>query len=118
MIPGSAIRKLVAITGCGVGTDGDGGFYFLFVDSATIFKSFLKDEKAACQDLRNQNWARVSKIVFEKQDWKCARCGQCRPLQAHHRIYRSRWRRSDGPLDVESNIEGLCEKDHGAEHRG
>lgn len=122
MIPGSALRRLVAITGLGAGHDVDGGFWYLAVidpPKENIFlKSFLKNEKAACQQLRDQNWARVTRIVFERQEWKCAKCHGVKALQGHHVRFRSRWRRCDGPLDHEDNILGECGECHGEEHRG
>ena len=50
--------------------------------------------------------------VFELQEWKCARCGLRKALQAHHKIHRSH-----GRVDRD-NVEGLCAKCHGPEHGG
>ena len=50
--------------------------------------------------------------VFELQEWKCARCGLRKALQAHHKVHRSHGRVDRG------NIEGLCAKCHGPEHGG
>ena len=116
MIPGSALRRLSAITGLEAKKCAD-ACYELYVTPDVALFSFLADEKDACNDLRTINLRRVSNIVFEKQEWKCAECQQVKPLSAHHVIFRSRWRPSMGPLDVESNLRGLCAEHHGDEHR-
>lgn len=115
MIPGSAIRKLSAMTGL-VASKSAEACYRLDIAPGVAFFSFLKDEKEACNELRSYNLHRVSRIVFEKQEWKCNKCNQLLSLQAHHVIFRSRWRRSDGPLDCESNLIGICARCHSEIH--
>lgn len=116
MIDGSALRKLSAITGLNVTRD-KAGSYVLWITDTEAMVSMLDDEKSACEVLRRDNLRRVSQAVFESQGWRCAGCGSVKPLQGHHKIFRSRWRRQDGPLDVASNLVGLCaachEKPHG-----
>ena len=117
MIPGSAMRHLEAITGCEVKKLGP-ACYGLYVTPDVALFSFKKDEKDACNELEQFNWRRVSNIVFEKQDWKCAECGsRSNGLQCHHRIFRSKWRREDGPRDVESNLTGVCQGCHESLHK-
>jgi len=115
MIPGSALRKLSAITGLEASRESPSCYRLKITEDVSFF-SFLEDERAACDMLRKMNWARVERNVFETQGWKCKRCGQVKPLQGHHVLFKSRWRRSDGPLDIESNIEGLDQACHGQEH--
>ncbi len=116
MIPGSAMRRLAAITGLEVRKEAEACFALIVSSGVSLF-SMKSDEKEACKELREFNFRRVSHLVFEKQGWKCAECGRVLPLSAHHIRFRSRWRRSDGPLDVESNLSGLCAQDHESEHR-
>ncbi len=117
MIDGSALRKLEAVTGLKTEKMESGG-YRLEVAPGVAFFSFKKDEKEACKELREQNWRRVVRLACEAAGWKCVRCRGIKPLQGHHKIYRSRWTRSDGPLDVVSNVDALCDGCHGKEHRG
>lgn len=115
MITGSALRKLEAITGLKAAKSSE-TCYGLEVAPGVAFFSFKRDEKEACQELRDQNWHRVSRIVFDRQEWKCAECKQVKPLQGHHVVFKSRWRRAMGPLDHESNIIALCQDCHGDIH--
>jgi hypothetical protein len=114
MIPGSALRKLEAITGLEATKLAVG--YQLKYGPGVGFFSAKKDEKDACEELRRANWKRIQGIVGARQGWKCLQCGRIVPLGFHHVNFRSRWRRSDGPLDHESNVEGLCLADHQKEH--
>ncbi len=52
-----------------------------------------------------------SEIVFREQKWRCARCGQRRPLQAHHLVHRSK-----GRSDAVPNLIGECWACHEREH--
>lgn len=115
MIPGSAMRRLEDITGLTVATT-EGG-YILLVSPEISLLSTKRKEKEACQQLREFNLRRVSLLVFQKQNWLCAECGRHLPLQAHHVIFRSRWRREMGPLDCEANIRGMCSEHHEQQHR-
>lgn len=116
MIPGSRLRKLEAITGLVAAQDTATGAYTLALTDGQVLISYMRDERMACRDLREKNWRIVCNGVFERQQWKCAKCGERRPLSGHHKLFRSRWKRSDGPLDVESNTDGLCQQCHGKEH--
>lgn len=115
MISGSALRRLSAITGLEALKESDGCYGLEISPSVKLF-SFIKDEKTACEELRQVNWRRVCRIVFERQEWKCAECGQFGALQGHHVRFKSRWRRSDGPLDHESNVKGVDQSCHEKEH--
>jgi hypothetical protein len=47
----------------------------------------------ALQALVDQNYRDNSKLAMERAGWKCERCGSAyKPLQAHHRKYRSHGR--------------------------
>lgn len=116
MLEGSALRKLSAITGLEASRMECGMYRLDIAPDVSLFSS-RKDEKAACEELRRANWTRVCTRRFEMQQWKCHGCSRILPLQGHHVIFRSRWVRQDGPLDVVENIEGCCavchEKKHG-----
>lgn len=117
MIPGSALRKLAKITGLKATREAD-SCWKLEVCPGVAHFSFLSDEQAACAELRAINWKRVVRAVCTAQGWRCHKCQAMTPLSGHHRIFRSRWRPTDGPLDVESNIWGLCSACHESQHRG
>lgn len=114
MIPGSALRKLKAMTGLETSHPSD-KVYKLHYDGGE-FSVEYRDEKRAADRLRQLNWTRVCCIAFELANYKCIGCGQIKPLQGHHKLYRSRWKRSDGPLDVVSNIASLCNACHQSIH--
>lgn len=114
MITGSAMRKLEAITGLIVRKEKVG--YSMTVSPGVAYYSRKQDEKEACKELREQNWRRVCQEVFKLQGWKCGQCEKVKPLQGHHYIFRSRWSRSDGPLDHPKNVIGMCAECHAAEH--
>lgn len=50
--------------------------------------------------------------AMELAGWRCSRCGGYKPLQTHHREYRSH-----GRDDRMGNLEPLCSDCHEAEHR-
>jgi len=120
VIPGSEARKLEAMTGGVVVHAQESALpWCLCFGGAARYFSKHRDEKAACADLRRQNWAAVCQQVFAAQKWLCTDCHKRLPLQGHHKVFRSRWRRSDGPLDVASNVAAVCagchERRHGAQ---
>ena len=114
MIPGSALRKLEAMTGLEA-TNLSVGYQLKYGPGVGFF-SAKKDEKDACEELRRANWKRIQGIVGERQGWKCFQCSKITELQLHHVIFRSRWKRSDGPLDHEDNCRFFCQRCHGKEH--
>ena len=69
-------------------------------------------QTAALDDLVAGNYRKNATAVCRKQQWRCARCGNRRPLQAHHRKRRSR-----GRDDQIGNLEGLCQDCHEKAHR-
>lgn len=115
MIPGSMLRKLEAITGLKASKSSP-SCYRLDIAEGVAFFAMVKDEKEACAMLRADNWRRVVYMVSKAQEWRCKSCRQVKPLQGHHVLFRSRWRRIDGPLDVESNTHALCADCHQDEH--
>lgn len=116
MITGSAMRKLSAITGLEAKKLSP-TCYGLYITPHVALFSFVADEKQACDQLRQQNWKRVTMLAFEKAGWTCMECHRIRPCEGHHINYRSRWSRDDGPLDVVENIRVLCSECHGNIHR-
>ena len=69
-------------------------------------------EKMALALLLQNNWERVRLIALRRADFACERCGAFCGLHGHHMIHRSKER-----IDVESNIQVLCNKCHNEEHR-
>jgi 5-methylcytosine-specific restriction endonuclease McrA len=114
-IPGSHMRKLEAITGLSVVLEN--GAWCLKRGEDVVCFTTGRSEKRAIDWLRGENWKRVTNNVYRRQGWKCGRCDKMKPLQGHHIRFRSRWRREDGPLDIEGNVEGLCSSCHEDIHR-
>lgn len=115
MITGSAMRRLAAQTGLEVKKLSP-SCYGIYISESSALYSFVEDEKKACEQLRKQNWTRVVGLACRRAAWKCERCGLRKPLQGHHKVYRSRWSREDGPLDVVGNILVCCQECHQREH--
>jgi hypothetical protein len=67
--------------------------------------------KDMAQEFVDWNLKRNAELVFEQQGWRCARCGEMKPLQAHHKRFRSH-----GRDDRVANIEGRCQPCHGKQH--
>lgn len=65
----------------------------------------------ACDDIVRNHLDLMRLKVFERAGWKCERCGRCLPLQAHHKVYRSKQRR-----DSTDALEALCLDCHNREH--
>ena len=61
--------------------------------------------------LGKQVYRRLMKRVFERDDWRCRRCGSLENLQVHHKIKRSQ--QGNDSLD---NLETLCARCHISEH--
>lgn len=53
------------------------------------------------------------RAVFERDGWKCRKCGNRQTLDPHHIIYRSH-----GGTDTMGNLITLCRRDHDAIHAG
>jgi 5-methylcytosine-specific restriction endonuclease McrA len=57
----------------------------------------------ALEALLRDNWARVCRIVAQRQRWRCQSCGNVRRLEFHHCVPRSK-----GRDDRPENVVGLC----------
>lgn len=57
----------------------------------------------ALRKLVEQVYKLHSRIVMQRAGWRCARCRSRRPLQPHHRKYRSH-----GETDRIDNLEPVC----------
>jgi len=68
----------------------------------------------AIGDLVQKNLKRNCRIVFERQQWRCAHCGKVRPLQGDH--IRPRGRAGANRDDRISNLAGLCPPCHTEKH--
>ena len=110
------LRRAEIVTGfrIEVGTDNAGSFAQAYDGDGTLVKAMRspKGVKVALGLLVEDLYKTECQKVFEAQGWKCARCGQFRPLQGHHKVHRSK-----GRVD-KSNLEGLCAACHGHEHGG
>jgi len=60
--------------------------------------------------LESEHWKKLRGVVISR-DGRCLRCGSRKPLQAHHRFYRSRWEDS-----IPEDLETLCRGCHRAVH--
>lgn len=64
------------------------------------------------QYLGSQHWRELRAKVFERDGYKCLKCGTPHNLRGHHRRYRSNLE-----LCTEADIETLCEKCHNHHHK-
>ncbi len=58
---------------------------------------------AALRNLVHRVYSLHSRASLEQHEWRCARCKSCRPLQIHHRKYRSH-----GGTHTVDNLEPVC----------
>lgn len=70
-----------------------------------------KTPGGALKDLVEKNYQRVSRLVFQRARWRCEECRLLKPLQAHHKVFRSQ-----GRLDTEENLRALCAACHDKIH--
>ncbi len=56
-------------------------------------------------------YRRLTKLVLERDDWRCQRCGSLKDLQIHHKI-----KRSHLGSDSLANLVTLCARCHLEEH--
>lgn len=68
-------------------------------------------ESDVLTELLKLNYWRVQRIVFERAGWKCEECGRLKPLQFHHKIFRSH-----GRVDTPENGKALCGDCHDVPH--
>ena len=60
-----------------------------------------------------RRWARVKRVVFERDGWRCVRCGGPGRLEGHHIVAL----RAGGAAYDPANVETLCRDCHIAHHR-
>ena len=107
-ITGMPVRQLDYGAGPGMTAFG------IFADEEAtepLFMSASKRPKDALNVIVNWNWRRVSAIVLKRAGYACEDCRRIRPLQIHHRIFRSHGRR-----DIESNLLAICAPCHEKRH--
>lgn len=64
--------------------------------------------------LNSRRWKRVRRAAFDRDGWRCTRCGKRGRLEAHHK---TALRDGGDPYDL-ANIETLCRSCHIEHHRG
>lgn len=109
------LRRAERVTGLRIeaGTDAVGAFASAYNGDALVqTMRSPKGIEAALGLLVEELYKVECQKVFTAQEWKCAGCGQFRPLQGHHKRHRSQGRVDKG------NLEGLCAACHGKEHGG
>lgn len=109
------LRRVTRINGCEVHVSQTGIFFDAYdPETGEVMATTLaKDPKLAAQRLVELVYQINSNIVMEQQAWKCNLCQLRRPLQAHHKIHRSK-----GRSDRVDNLEALCHKCHAEKHGG
>lgn len=70
-------------------------------------------EGKALNDLVEDNWRRVKRLVLDRDKWECVHCGSRSNLQVHHKKFRSHGR-VDDPIVLES----CCPACHERIHKG
>ncbi len=74
-----------------------------FDGSNLICKATARAEWLALRRLVQQVYLANSVSALKENNWRCARCRSSRPLQIHHRRYRSH-----GGTHTVDNLEPLC----------
>ena len=94
-LTGYEIRKI----GCGRSPVSLGAFD----GTRLVVKATGQVEWTALKILVQRVYVLHSRISMERHDWRCARCRSHRPLQIHHRKYRSH-----GGTHAIENLEPVC----------
>ena len=63
--------------------------------------------------LSGHRWERARRACFDRDDWRCRRCGKPGKLEAHHPVPLS----EGGDPYVLDNLETVCKECHKASHR-
>lgn len=79
-------------------------FYGFDGDGQQVVDAVALTEREALNELVQKNWARVSRLCFERDGWQCRLCGGLKSLNAHHVVYRSHGRR-----DTLDNLATICQ---------
>lgn len=74
-----------------------------FDGAELVVKASGRVEWMALKSLVHRVYLLHSRITIQRHDWRCARCRSCRPLQIHHRKYRSH-----GGTHQVDNLEPVC----------
>ena len=83
-----------------------------FDDAGLVAKANGRVEWMALRTLVERVYALHGRISMERHGWRCARCRSRRPLQIHHRKYRSH----GGTHEVD-NLEPVCWDCHRVIHQ-
>lgn len=82
-----------------------------FADVEMVAEASGRVEWMALRTLVHRVYQFHSRISLQRHDWRCARCRSRRPLQIHHRKYRSH-----GGNHQVDNLEPVCWDCHRAIH--
>lgn len=75
----------------------------------------VRDIKRALFIMSSEVYRQNRMIVFERDGWRCVRCGSMRNLHCHHKVHRgiAGTNRSDDPAGMETLCSACHEKAHG-----
>jgi hypothetical protein len=82
-----------------------------YADGFPIVSGSGPTASAALRNLVDNNYRRVSRLVLQKFNYRCANCGRWIGLQIHHVVHRSKGRR-----DLPENLLCFCALCHGQIH--
>lgn len=71
-----------------------------------------KRKRAYLDYLESSHWKNLRREAFERDGWKCCRCGSPSRLQGHHKKYGK-----DLTKRTVKDIETLCENCHNQHHK-
>lgn len=99
------VKKAEQLTGYDIRKlpNGGGVTFGAFDAGELILKATACVEWMALRNLVRRVFILHSRIAMQRADWRCSRCRSRRPLQAHHRKYRSH----GGTHRIE-NLEPVC----------
>ena len=109
-------RAAQRATGCVIEIENgeDGYFVVAIKDGKPVATAGGSSLKKSLQSIVNKVYEINRQKAYEKADYRCARCGEIVPLQAHHIKHRARGQRDDSV----DNLEVLCSEHHDKEHGG
>lgn len=71
-----------------------------------------KQKKAYLTYLKSGHWETLRKQAFERDNYRCVKCGSDQYIHGHHKRYRKDLRKC-----TVKDVETLCDKCHKSHHR-
>lgn len=105
-------KKAERITGCTITSSPQGHYFARDSNGEVVWIVMGKTDKEAYAEIVDELYKLRSKQAMQDSKLRCAFCGGIVPLQAHHKIHRSKKRD-----DRAENLAPLCSACHERQHK-